>query len=699
MKSNYLIHIAVLSAMTTSTYAAETAVLEEITVSSQTEKPSIKLNKVNTTSNRLGLTAKETPASIDSVDAETIRQRGDVSIREAVTRTVGISDIGTPGVGQSFSSRGFSGNNSVAQAEDGIRLITAAGTLTYPSDSWGYERIEVLRGPASALFGDASSGGIVNSVRKKASREASLEALVGIGTRGAYRSALGGTGALGDIGAFRIDASVMGGNGYIDRGDYDTKKIMTSWQFEPSDTVRVGFTLDHAEDSPAVNYGVPAVNGNLLYGLRKNNYNVENNKMDFVDTRARAKIEWDISPALSIKNETYWFHATRDWRYADDLRLNPATLRVTRAAFRNVDHDLKQIGNIFQLASNSSMFGRENRLAVGIDISRVDFMHKMNTNNTLTDTVDLYAPAAGSFITNQALRNNYAADLDQRALFLENAWNATDKLKLLVSLRKDYIDTKRKDYIAPAASSSQSFSPFTWRIGAVYDVTPDFSLYAQTSRGTDPITNMLGLNLDNAKFDLTRSRQYEMGIKHLLPQSKGEVTLAAYHIAKDDIITRSPTDPLISVQGGKQSSRGIEFTTTLLPVEHWRIDFNAALLDARFDELFEGNTGISRAGNTPSNVPEKLANAWVYYQTSQWEAGIGARYVGKRYASNSNNVAMAGYTVFDASAAWNVNKQMTLRANIRNLADKFYASMSNNNDQQLVVGAPRQLELTAEFRY
>ena len=81
-------------------------------------------------------------------------------------------------------------------------MLTAAGTLIYPSDTWGYQGIEILRGPASVLFGDGTAGGIVNSIRKAPRRESSVEALVGAGSRGEYRAGIGGTGAVGEIALF-----------------------------------------------------------------------------------------------------------------------------------------------------------------------------------------------------------------------------------------------------------------------------------------------------------------------------------------------------------------------------------------------------------------------------------------------------------------------------------------------------------------
>lgn len=694
MKSNYLIHLAVISAISSTAYAADTAVLEEITVSSQAEKPGIKLNKINSTSSRLGLTAKETPASVETLDIETSNKRGDIYVRDAVTRTTGMTNISAPGNGQAFSSRGFTGNSSVAQAEDGVRLLSTS-TLNYPSDTWGYERIEVLRGPASVLFGDGSAGGIINSVRKKPSRDASVEGVISAGSYGAYRAGVGATGALGDVGAFRVDASALGGNGYISRGDYDSQKLMTSLLFEPTDNLRIGFSLDHSVDSPMANYGIPVIDGKIRHSLRKSNYNIDNNKLQFTDTRARARVEWTISPTMQLKNETYFFKASREWRNLEKYTYNPSTNLVDRSSFWNLKYDSKQYGNRVEFLVTEDIAGRQNRFMAGWDSLHLDFTNNGNaSSNAANSSVSLtgFDPGYGY----DPLVRNFESQITQNSFFMEDAFNVTNSLKVLIGLRKDYIDTEKTgETRVNQSNSAKEFTPLTWRAGAVFDVTSSTSLYGQLSRGTDPVSTLIGLNLANSTFSLTKVRQEEVGIKHLLPSKKGEMTLAIFHIAKEDILTQSPTNSAVSIQGGKQSSRGIEFSTTLLPIDHWRIDFNATLLNARFDELVQ--SGVSLAGNTPLNVPEKVANAWLYYQAPAWEAGIGARYVGKRYSDNANTGTVDSYTVYDASATWNINKQVSLRANVRNLTDKFYATTTYNTQQ--IIGAPRQLELTAEFRY
>src|SRR5690606_24510585 len=143
----------------------------------------------------------------------------------------------------------------------------------------------------------------------------------------------------------------------------------------------------------------------------------------------------------------------------------------------------------------------------------------------------------------------------------------------------------------------------------------------------------------NAAFDMAKGRQVEIGLKQAFWDGRGEWTLAAYHIRKTNLITRDPLDPSRSVQVGQRSSRGIEATLALDFAPGWRVEANATMLRAKFDDFSEsaGGVAVSRNGKVPPNVPERLANAWLSWNFQpNWTAMAGLRYVGKRYADNAN---------------------------------------------------------------
>ena len=685
---------------------AEENVLPVIEVKGkQVQESAINLQAETGTGSRLGLSNLETPASVETLDAETVKLRGDYSIREAVSRSTGFTDISNLGTGVAYSARGFTGNNSVAQAEDGIRLLVAASTITYPSDSWGYDRFEVLRGPASVLFGDASVGGIVNSIRKVPKREFSLQGLVSGGTQDTYRLGIGGTAPVGEVAAVRIDASASGGQGHVDDGRYYSHKLMTNFEVKPGDTLKLNFIYDHSDENPMRYTGIPLKNGRIMRSLRDENYNIKDGSQEFLDDRLKAKLEWDISDSLKLTNVAYWFNSRRHWKNLESFSLDTSTQTVDRSGYTEIRHKQRQLGNQTILNGSSDLWHHENKWSLGYEVARVDFQYYDNFYDPnaipLTSTVDISNSNPGVFQIQTAIPTlkEFSSKTIQQALFVEDAFRVTPELTLNGGLRQDWIDLDHTATIPiRTANYSKQFSPLSFRLGATYLFTPNTSLYGQWSQGSDPVSTLVSTLSNNQNFKLTSAEQTEIGIKHILDNRKGELTLAIYDITKDDILTRDPNNPKLAVQGGRQSSRGIEFSASLLPFEHWRTDFNLAILDAKYDELLEAGSGVSLAGNTPTDVPERVANAWIYYQQPSWQAGLGARFVGARYSDSANTTKMPGYTVYDAIASWTINKNVTLRASIRNLTNKLYAPVSYDT-QQFLIGESRRAEIRAEFNY
>ncbi|WP_373929111.1 TonB-dependent receptor plug domain-containing protein [Sphingomonas aerolata] len=154
------------------------------------------LTTPNGTGSRLGLTPLETPATISVIDGATIRARGDLSVIDATSRAPGISNAGNPGNGgTALAARGFSGQGSVLQLIDGIRLFPAAGTITFPTDPWMVERIDILSGPASVLYGQGALGGAVNVVmRKPDTQQTHVEGEIGYGSQDSFHLAAGAGG-------------------------------------------------------------------------------------------------------------------------------------------------------------------------------------------------------------------------------------------------------------------------------------------------------------------------------------------------------------------------------------------------------------------------------------------------------------------------------------------------------------------------
>jgi len=685
--------IAVLAALATMGSAYADTQLAPVEVTAEREASSLGLDQASTTGSRTGVTVRELPASIESVDSATIRERGDYTIMDAITRATGVTGVGSAGNGaMSFSTRGFTDTNSVGLAEDGMRLSTGAGTQNYPNDSWGYERIEVLRGPASVVYGSGTVGATINAVRKAPSRTASAEALFGIGTDGTGRIGLGGTGALGEIASFRVDAYGHTTDGQRDLGDASGSKLMTTLRLQPSSDLRFELLADYSKQKPERYWGTPNDKGRIVSSLRDENYNVSDAIISYEDKRLRARVEWQANDWLSLRDEVYYFEANRHWKDVEQYSLNAAAGTVARSDYLEIKHNMDQTGNRLEAGIRTD----RHRGVVGWEVARVNFRHINNSPYGGASTVSAGNPAHGAWSSPDPTLAKFDTRSTLQALYAEDAWQFANQWLLMAGIRHDVADVSR-DELVSGTDLDKTLRGNAWRLGLTYQLSPATSLYAQTSTGHDPVTSIITMNLSNSNFTLTKGKQVETGIKQSLGNGLGEWTAALFRIDKDDIITRDPANPALSVQGGSQHSQGIELSAALTPWKNWRFEGNYAALRARYDELLEAG-GADRSGKRPTDVPEQVANLWAHHRLGPVLASLGGRYVGKRYADNANSVVLPAYSVVDAALAWTYDQRTTLRLLGRNLTDKVYATTSYGS-QQFVLGQGRSFELVAELKF
>lgn len=657
--------------------------------------PLLQLQQSSSTAGRLGLSQLQTPASVDTQQEAQWQRRADVTVRDIVARSTGISDISNLGTGNAFSARGFTGNNSVAQAEDGIRLQTAASTLTFPGDSWGYQKVEVLRGPASVLYGDGSVGGIINSIRKAPSARQELEGRLLLGSDAAQQLALGGSGALHDNISSRVDVSARKGDGPVQRGDYQGAKLMSGVAWQASEQLQLRLTADGAYDTPTQYTGVPLQNGQLDERLKDINLNISDGIQRFKDERYRLQADYQFGEA-SLSNSLHYSGSDRHWRNLEYFSFVSADL-IERSGYTEIRHLQQQRGNRLSLTTPYQLGNLPARLNVGHEYSDVDFRYFDNfyNGNDPVSRVSLSQFEPGLFQTIDPTVLDFTAQSRQQALFVDHQLQLSPALSLVQGLRYDEIRLSHQSQLG-RGSFSQDYAPLAWRFGAVYQRSANQSLYAQFSQGSDPVSSLISLRPANSAFRLTRARQLELGYKQQWSQ-QAEFSAALFHIDKNHILTRDPNDPRLRVQGGSQSSRGIELSGRLLLSSHWQAELNASLLQARYDQLLEAG-GVSRAGQRPVNVPNSTANAWLYYQQEQWQFAAGLKYVSARYADTANTARMAGYLLTDLSASWQLNTHNSLQLSVKNLTDRLYVPVSYDY-QQVIIGPGRAVTLQWDLQF
>lgn len=647
---------------------------------------------------RTGLATLDLPASLAHVDEQTWQERGDSRMADIIARTVGMTPLSATSYSSlSFSTRGFTGTNSVGIAEDGVRLGVASSTTPYPANSWGYERVEVLRGPASIVYGSGTVGATANVVRKQPTRETVREVLVGAGSHGSAKLGLGMGGALSDTLSYRVDAYGHYTNGEHDMSRASGSKLMSTLRWQPTAALRVELLADISDEKPARYFGTPTVNGAIVPELLGRNFNTDDSDIRIKDKRVRARAQYQINDQWSVSNELYHFKADRYWRNIEAYSYNPAAQTITRGDYIELTHDLEQTGNRLE----SKLKAGAHQLVVGWEVSRANFGYASSGFDY--STTRPVGAAYHGWDNTSAMIPRFTTAATTHDFYAEDAWALSDRWLLLAGIRRDLTDFDRKDLIG-SGTFDKSLGGTAWRLGLTHKLNAQTSLYGQVSQGHDPVTNILTLNLANRNYKLTTARQIEVGLKQQFAQGQGEWTAAAYRIEKKDIITRDPNNSQLSVLGGKQHSQGLELSAVMRLSPSWRVEGNYAFVDAKYDQLIEAG-GADRSGNRPSNVARNTANLWAHYTThssiGRWQASLGARAVGSRFADNANTALSGGYTVWDAALSWRPQAGSTYRLSVRNLTDKLYtySAVSSAKAAQAYPGEGRRVDLTAEFAF
>ncbi len=675
--------------------------LDPLIVTGKTEATAAQLEAQTEAGSRLGITIKETPASVEIIPGEVVRERGDLNTQAAVARATGITPAGAPGDGSTaLVARGFYGPNSVMQLYDGTRLYVAASTITFPVDTWVLDRVEVLRGPASVLYGEGSIGGAINFVPRQPNRKAaSIDLIAAAGRFDTFRLGAAASGPISERAAYQVAAIGTKSNGFVDRGESERVSLASSLALDVTQDLTIKFSLDGTVNKPDRYFGTPLVNGKIDDRLREENYNVADSRISYEDYWSRLQAAWRASPTVSVRNELYFLTADRHWRNAEGFEFLPATSQVRRTTYIEILHDMQQTGNRFDVSVNDALFGHKNRFVGGVDLNKIRFRRDSNSPFGGESTVDAFNFAPGQFLHVDPTLPGFKSRITQYALFAEDAFDLTGSLKALAGLRYEKIDFTRDNLIS-GTSFAKKFDPLTWRLGAVYAINADTTLYGQVSRGVEALGDLVTLSLDESQFNLTKARQYELGVKKSFLAGRGEATFAVYDIVKKGLLV--PDTAGGSVPVGQQSSRGVEVTLRLAATRTLSIEANLAALRAQFDDFSEdvGGTVVSRNGNQPVNVPERAANLWLTHTPhAQWRWGLGARYVGKRYADNANTIEVPAYTVLDAFVSYTPRASLTLSLRGRNLANRDYAIASYYTNTQFILGEQRAFELVAEARF
>jgi iron complex outermembrane recepter protein len=698
----------VASSAETATKPPEPAPVEEKPVTEQPEKPqddAIELvvtgeedgyRVPNTsTGTRTDTPLRDIPQSIQVVPQEVLRDQQVTRLDDALRNVAGVNQSFNFGPFTFYSIRGFE-TTETNLLRDGL-IDTLAGQV---SELSSVERVEVLKGPASVLFGLGNPGGSINLVSKRPLKDPFYAVDATIGSYSFYRGAVDLSGPLNDskTALYRLNLAYRNSGSFVDFFNGESLNISPVVSVELGKKTNLTLEAEYIKTRDTYASGVPVV-GSLLSnpnGKVSRNLNLyePSDSVEQEITRLGYKIDHKFSENWSINNAFSFVFRDLDQRRTDSNGLEPDN-RTWLRSFSESSSENRNYAMTTNLVGKFSTGSIQHQLLFGFDLNRFD-NYTPETPSFEAASIDIFNPIYGRSPRTTVIGSFGESGLRQQTnslgIYLQDQVALQDNLKFLLGGRFDFIDRKYEDLVNNTESSG-SDSAFSPRFGVVYQPIPAISLYGSYTSSFTPPGGTYFFGVDSS-FEPERGNQYEIGVKADL-SDRLSATVSLFDLTRTNVTTADPNDPNVSIQVGEQNSRGVELNLAGEILPGWNIFAGYAYVDAR---ITEDNT--LTPGNRLSNSANNSFNIWTSYEIQKGNlqglgAGIGLFYVGDR-ANFDNTYDVPSYLRTDASIFYNRDK-FRAALNFKNLFDVEYFESSLGN--RVYYGQPFTVQGTVSWKF
>jgi len=660
----------------------------------------IPLNVQATGGSRLDIPVRDLPASLFLVSQPLIQERGARSVEEAVQLAVGMQ--ASTGVGSipGYSTRGWSGNN-ISLLRDGVRQNSNSQS-SRPVDAFLLERVEILKGPASLLYGEGAIGGAINLVSKAPLSRPAVDALLAYGSYGQSRAGVGINLPVRKNLFARVDVSRSGSNGYV--GDSPQKLFATaaSVRWMPTSNASIKTTGSYTYDYTSPYYATPFIDGKIDPRTRDINYNMEDR---FAKSHNKwGQLEGDVLIGKGWTLHDQFFVATHalDWRNFEGYAYNATTKTVDVSSYFLIWRDDLLTGNRADIRGTITLGGRSLNVMAGTEVQRNDMERAGNpTPNYVVPVrkLDPFNPQP-HFDPGFAYVRQRDVLINTKAVYAESALDLTSRLKVVSGFRYESIDLGYTPYPS-LKTANRTYEPATGRFGGVFEIAPSANVYASYSRAVEPTTQLVSLDGSQQRFSLVPGSQIEVGTKGGALNGRLEGTFAYFAIEKRDLLITQLIDGIQTAQQiGQQTSRGIEATVIARPTRTLMLAGDVAVTAAEFVDFVEivSNVNTDRSGNTPPNVPKAIWNFSPTQLIGPFSLTGTIRQMGTRWGDNGNTRLVNGFTTVDAAVAYRFRAGTRLMLRGRNLTDQIYTQSVSNTAGRLEPRRSWDLTFTTDLK-
>jgi iron complex outermembrane receptor protein len=718
-------------------WAEDTTELKEVTVLSEGADDSGPVAKKSRSASKTDTPISETPQSVSVVTEDQIEKQGATSVSAALRYEAGVGTGSRNGDrGDSLFIRGFGGfgpNTNYLQYWDGLRLTRGVSYAVPTVDPYLLERMEIMRGPASVLYGAGNPGGFVNVVSKKPSEETSGEVFTRIGNNGLAETGFDVTGAADQDGHLLYRFVGLGRLYNIGVENSDSEHLVLAPSFTWSPDADTTLTLQATytrEPNAAIALWMPALgtlqknpNGQIASDFFSGNPNYTG--YERTQSTIGYQFEHHFDDVWTVRQNLRFMHVDTDfknyavsssgsaWASAEDCG-GVSYLCLGRRPTHYIESmDALTVDN--QAQADFQTGALEHTVLFGLDYQHVSADATYGTG--ATSYIDYLDPDYEE-TTNVTLTTYQEQARQQLGVYVQ------DQMKLgnwafVLAGREDWskIDTDTTTLSTGATTSwNTEDTAFTWKAGLLYQFDNGITPYASYTTSFEPVT---GTGYGGVNFKPTTGQQYEVGIKYEPDGFPGLFTVALYDLTQQNVLTtdleHTSSDTSVTgcssttcqTQTGEVRSRGVELSAKVEVLDNLNITTSYTYADV---EVTKSNvTGVQ--GKVPVGVPAHMAGIWGDYLFSSGplaglSVGAGVRYVGQTYGDTTNTDAMRvpAYTLVDASLRYdlgNLNPRLdgfNLAFNATNLFDKKYVSACASANQ-CFYGAGRTVTATASYKW
>ncbi len=576
-----------------------------------------------------------------------------------------------------ISSRGF----ALDQYLDGLKTIAGTWSVT-KVEPYLLERVEVLKGPSSVLYGQASPGGVLNLVSKRASPETVREVQLQYGSNAFKEGAFDIGGAINADKTLSARVAGVVRDSETEVNDLKERRIAIapSLTWQPDARTKVTLMADYLRDPSGGFWNLLPYQGTLLpnpYGrIDRSFYTGQSSFEHFARTQYSLgwAAEHQVDDHLTVRQNLRYRHLDIDYRSVQGLGLQADYRTMNRQAY-TANEQLDTLTLDTQAEWRFRTGALAHKLLTGIDYQHLDWDNLTRFGNA--PTLDILAPNYNQAIALPGIFQNAHQKQSQIGLYAQDeiAW---DRLRLQLGVRKDWARTDTDNYVARSVTRQRD-DAFTGRAGLLYLFDSGVAPYLSYATSFQP---QAGTGFDGNAFLPTKGKQTEIGLKYQPSNTDMLFTAAAYDLRQSNVGTPDPLHANFTVQTGEVRSRGIELSAVANLGEQLKLRASYSHLDNEISKT----TTTSTLGNRLAGTPAEQASLWADY-AFRGEAlkglsiGGGVRRIGSAYTTNANTQLIPGATVFDAAIRYDFGvldpslRGLKAALNVSNLLDKEYISI------------------------